>query len=190
MKLKFFVFTLALLVLPSVAFAAGNCTKEGGKDYYTVGTATVEGIGNSTDQCISDKRLLEYYCDEQGKFEYEYYDCDVSCVDGACSGGPVIPPSNETCVESWKCSNWTGCVTNQQTRTCEDLNACNTTLNKPAETQSCGTTTPATPFPGGFAQYRYYIVGGVILLLIVLYFVLKKKEPEVKEPEKKEEEKK
>lgn len=47
---------------------------------------------------------------------------------------PNIDPS---CVESWTCSNWGACVTETETRTCTDSNACGTTDNKPDETRAC-----------------------------------------------------
>lgn len=44
------------------------------------------------------------------------------------------------CVESWTCTDWvpSPCPSSeQQTRICIDINNCNTTNNKPSETQSC-----------------------------------------------------
>ncbi|MFH1331928.1 MAG: hypothetical protein ABIH63_01450 [archaeon] len=194
MKLKFLLYVSALLVLSAVVMAAGNCTKEGGKDYFTAGVATVEGVGDSPDVCVGDKRLLEYYCNDAGKLEYEYYDCPDACVEGACSGESPELPSNETCTENWSCGDWSDCADSQQTRTCVDLNDCNTTTSKPVEVEVCvPEQPPVTPPASGLTQYRYYIIGGIVSLLIILYLVMKKKEPKVmetKEPEKKEEEKK
>ncbi|MFH1364402.1 MAG: hypothetical protein ABIH52_01975, partial [Candidatus Aenigmatarchaeota archaeon] len=42
-----------------------------------------------------------------------------------------------TCTESWTCGDWSECVDGTQTRTCTDANACNTTVNKSAESQTC-----------------------------------------------------
>ncbi len=198
MKARFLVFIFALLVLPSVVFAAGNCTKEGGKDYYNVGTAVVEGVSSSTDECVGDKRLLEYYC-ENNALEYEYYDCTDACSEGACTesattpGGTTNVTPSGVCVENWRCSDWSACTDGKQTRTCVDGNNCNTTTGKPAESQSCTpvTPTPTTPQTSGFTKYRYYIVGGIIVLLIILYFVFREKPGASKMPNegmKKEEE--
>ena len=41
------------------------------------------------------------------------------------------------CEENWQCSDWSSCVNNKQTRTCNDLNDCNTFINKPSETKIC-----------------------------------------------------
>lgn len=187
MKLKLFVAFLAVLVIPSVVLAAGNCTKDGGKDYNTAGIS-IAGTDQYPDQCIDEVTLEEYYCEANG-LEYEYYTCPTSCVDGACTGG-TNETTNETtpppCVEDWKCNDWSSCVNSQQTRTCTDANDCGTTLNKPVEAQTCNPVTP--PTTSGVVNYRYYIIGGIILLLIILYFVFRKK-PEVKEVPKTEEKK-
>lgn len=53
-----------------------------------------------------------------------------------------------TCVEDWNCTAWSACSGGVQTRTCTDLNACGTTLNKPAESQSCSTG-GSSCFPAG-----------------------------------------
>ena len=45
--------------------------------------------------------------------------------------------TNETCTENWVCTGWSSCIENIQTRTCNDLNSCNTAKNKPSETQYC-----------------------------------------------------
>ncbi|MEM4245559.1 MAG: hypothetical protein QXR60_05150 [Candidatus Nanoarchaeia archaeon] len=186
MKLRFFVFALALLVIPAVL--AQDCTKEGGVNYYKVGTALVKGT-EYTDMCIGDKRLLEYFCDNKGMLEYEYFDCEEACVDGACSEAGTMP-SGEECVEDWECSEWSACVDGKQTRSCEDANDCGTTENLPALEQTCGEQPPVTPpvttpTTSGFVKYRYYIIGGVIVVLIILYLLLRKKENKEKEPEKK-----
>ena len=69
------------------------------------------------------------------------------CSSGACltpsgplpsgGGGGVYIPPKKTCNESWTCTDWSACVSGTQTRTCTDLNNCNTTKSKPNETQSC-----------------------------------------------------
>ena len=54
-----------------------------------------------------------------------------------------------SCTESWSCSAWSSCSNSVQTKTCTDLNACGTTTNKPATTQSCTVTPPPPPPSGG-----------------------------------------
>ena len=43
----------------------------------------------------------------------------------------------EGCVETWSCTNWSTCSSNQQTRSCIDVNDCGTNTSKPSENQSC-----------------------------------------------------
>ncbi|NIA03946.1 MAG: hypothetical protein GWP09_01180 [Nitrospiraceae bacterium] len=48
------------------------------------------------------------------------------------------PTTPRTCIEKWVCSNWSKCYPSGiQTRTCTDLNKCNTTEKKPAQSQKC-----------------------------------------------------
>ncbi|MCW1297029.1 MAG: hypothetical protein OH319_05095 [Candidatus Parvarchaeota archaeon] len=78
------------------------------------------------------------------------------CGDGSCNGAetcsscpqdcgtcppPPPPPPPPPCQENWTCtswSDWSDCINNVQTRTrtCNDLNNCNTTKNKPNETET------------------------------------------------------
>lgn len=46
------------------------------------------------------------------------------------------------CVSDWQCSNWNTCTNFQQARTCEDLNSCDISTNKPPVVQSCYVSTP------------------------------------------------
>jgi hypothetical protein len=64
----------------------------------------------------------------------------------------TIEYGNETCTESWSCSDWSSCVNSIQTRSCEDLNNCGTTFDKPSESRSCTTAPPAGPGGGGGAS--------------------------------------
>ncbi|MFH0971261.1 MAG: hypothetical protein V1835_01715, partial [Candidatus Micrarchaeota archaeon] len=50
---------------------------------------------------------------------------------------PSASPSTLPCTENWSCTSWSACNGVTQTRTCIDSNACNTTINVPAESQSC-----------------------------------------------------
>ncbi|MCK5020628.1 MAG: DUF333 domain-containing protein [Candidatus Peribacteraceae bacterium] len=52
-------------------------------------------------------------------------------------GSPSFFVASSTCTEDWSCISWSNCVDGGQSRTCEDLNDCGTTKNKPSETQSC-----------------------------------------------------
>jgi len=45
--------------------------------------------------------------------------------------------SISSCREDWKCTEWTECSNNVQTRTCQDLNSCDTQFVKPDESKVC-----------------------------------------------------
>jgi len=102
-------------------------------------------------------------------------------------------PTNVTtpaCVEKWTCGNWTACDKGGQSRTCTDENNCDTTIQKPAITQSCEVVPaePATnetasgegkppaekkPFFAGLmdkpmTRTTVYIVGGVVVLAVLI----------------------
>ena len=41
------------------------------------------------------------------------------------------------CEEDWECAQWSSCLNNKKTRTCNDLSNCGTILDKPALEESC-----------------------------------------------------
>ena len=55
---------------------------------------------------------------------------------------PGAPPCNT----NWSCSAWTSCNNNEQTRTCQDANNCNTNLGKPLILQACSTLPTCNPY--------------------------------------------
>jgi len=61
--------------------------------------------------------------------------CDPAT--GQCSLCTLDCTDHEKCVENWQCTEWSDCVNGTQIRTCNDINNCNTTENKPLENQSC-----------------------------------------------------
>jgi hypothetical protein len=46
----------------------------------------------------------------------------------------------QTCIQNWSCSAWGTCTSGAQTRTCTDLNNCSNITGKPAENQSCSSS--------------------------------------------------
>ena len=62
--------------------------------------------------------------------------CPVDCANST--------ENSTQCIENWNCTEWSECINGTQTRTCIDLNECNTTLNKPPELQECDVTTSTT----------------------------------------------
>ncbi|RLG12597.1 hypothetical protein DRN73_01930 [Candidatus Pacearchaeota archaeon] len=59
---------------------------------------------------------------------------------GGDSESPGGGGGGSTCIENWSCSNWSICINNLQSRTCNDLNNCGTIKNKPNETQNCSSS--------------------------------------------------
>ncbi len=58
-----------------------------GKDYSIKGTVngvTVQGSFEYTDRCSEDDSLIEYYCNSDGSYGKEIYNCPESCDDGVC----------------------------------------------------------------------------------------------------------
>ncbi len=58
-----------------------------GKDYETWGYIKINGTKEYLDDCISDLRLREYYCNEEypGNLAFEIYSCYDTCEDGECT---------------------------------------------------------------------------------------------------------
>jgi len=57
----------------------------------------------------------------------------------------TIEYGNETCTESWSCTDWSSCTAGTQTKTCTDSNDCGTSFNKPDESRSCEISSPGGP---------------------------------------------
>lgn len=60
-----------------------------------------------------------------------------------CESKIIIEP--EPCIENWNCGEFSSCLNNRQTRDCNDLNKCGTTISKPSLTQECNIEPPITP---------------------------------------------
>lgn len=72
----------------------------------------------------------------------------IPAADGIVMLSTTNPPNNPSqCTEQWSCSDWSACSNDQQTRTCTDSNACRTTAQRPALTQTCAVTPPADTTP-------------------------------------------
>jgi len=83
----------------------------------------------------------------------------------------AAPPENVTapaCVENWQCTEWSECINGTQTRTCTDLNACGTTLNKPEEQRSCVVEKKVPPSPG----FPTTIVIVIVIVAIVIFGII------------------
>ncbi len=62
---------------------------------------------------------------------------DSSGGGGSTRVGGGSGSTSYVCYENWQCSDWSACANEKQTRTCEDLEKCGTTITKPTEFQAC-----------------------------------------------------
>lgn len=67
--------------------------------------------------------------------EYPDCSCEWVCVGG---GSDVVTG----CTPNWTCTGWSDCVSGVQTRTCTDVNNCNTSIDKPEESRTCELANP------------------------------------------------
>jgi len=88
------------------------------------------------------------------------------------------PPSNSgSCVENWKCNDWSNVNEQCGTRTCEDLNKCGTTQLKPKVSEKCSTVgflsfTGAVTGIGNFAKSGEGIATFLGLIMVVVLTIL------------------
>jgi hypothetical protein len=54
-----------------------------------------------------------------------------------------------TCIEQWKCGEWSECISGRQVRSCQDLSGCRTYTFRPATEQNCS---PKTEKPANIEQ--------------------------------------
>ena len=97
---------------------------------------------------------------------------------GSCSYNPNY---------DWNCNEWSECINNQQTRTCQKSNNCGTTYGKPNEIQTCSVTILPTNQTQPLKQeptkptksWLVYILIGIaivaVVILITTYIILKRK---------------
>lgn len=96
-----------------------QCTDtDNGKNFFVKGIVTNNGTSpggsyfeaNGTDFCSTNKKLNEYFCDENSYINHELYECPVSCRGGVCSeiscstlGGSCL--LNTDCCDNLVCIN-------------------------------------------------------------------------------------
>ena len=91
----------------------------------------------------SDPIRVDIKIGETKKFDLNndgFYDIQVKLnnIEGGVPEIYIKKIHESTCIENWNCGDWSSCSEQgSQTRTCNDLNSCGTTKDKPAITQSC-----------------------------------------------------
>lgn len=104
-------------------------------------TFEVREIGESTldlydTKLVDHNAALVVHNIEDGYFSNKQPVKEPTPTPGVPSG-PAASIGAPVCEENWDCTSWSECINNIQTRTCTDLNACGTTVNKPGEERSC-----------------------------------------------------
>lgn len=131
-----------------------------GMDVFTKSNSTV-GSYTMVDTCNRDGTLSERYCSGD-KILLNRSKCPdgYTCSEGACinqtenNDNGIILDINETelnnsnvtvpdfgndtaCEENWMCSEWSQCINETQTRTCEDENDCDNGDVLPSQVKDC-----------------------------------------------------
>jgi len=134
--------------------------KEGESQYFNITKFDLDGTIPSTQWYLDGKPLAG-----QTEDEYTYFasytssgihNITVIITDGllndshewrlevidvptpAYAAGPSTTQAPPSCIENWRCSEWSVCpVYEIQTRKCWDLNNCGTTFHKPIESRKC-----------------------------------------------------
>ena len=95
------------------------------------------------------------------------------------NNNPSSTPSSNSgsCVENWKCNDWSNANEQCGTRTCEDLNKCGTTQLKPKVSEKCSTVgflsfTGAVTGIGNFAKSGEGIATFLGLIMVVVLTIL------------------
>ncbi|MFH1209194.1 MAG: MopE-related protein [archaeon] len=123
-------------------FEGGDCSDNDNDGYNNDGCGGTDCNDNNVSinpgaiEVCTD--LIDNNCNGLTDFADSY-----SCNGTGIGPGPVTPPA--TCIENWDCSPFVpsdeDCNNNeQQTRTCVDINNCQTSLTKPIESKLCGGT--------------------------------------------------
>ena len=106
-----------------------------------------------------------------------------SCsTDGSSGGGSSGIIDLRGCNPIWSCSDWSQCVEDGiRTRTCSDINHCDSILNKPSEIAGCdnGNITNLGVIRLGEQQEKsllggntWWIIVGIVLLIILVLIVI------------------
>ncbi|MEK6842390.1 MAG: hypothetical protein AABX84_01120, partial [Nanoarchaeota archaeon] len=89
---------------------------------------------------LSNQSNFDYTFSSDGEYKWNCFANDSSRNFAWASNRTIkISASLNACTPNWSCddTNWSECIDDLQTRTCNDLNSCNNNSTKPAENQSC-----------------------------------------------------
>jgi len=103
---------------------------------------TTEICGNNIDEDCNGSDLACPAC-SQGQIVSRCTCGSTVYSTGYCCNN-VWSSSACVCTPSWQCTTWSACLNNIQTRTCTDVNNCGVSTDKPAELQSCSSSSGDT----------------------------------------------
>ncbi len=124
--------TFSSLIKKVVSCGDNTCTGSYGSDPDNILRVQAE-----------DGQTIQFFLDAVAVGKADYQSWEVSELN---FNGASFPIEKKGCVEDWKCGSWSDCSAGTQTRSCNDLNKCDSDLLKKKEEQKCGTaaTKPAS----------------------------------------------
>lgn len=93
--------------------------------------------GNIEGKCGYESKKIYYRLENNVCNQIEIYPSEKTDNDYSNLSDCNSQIFQSICTENWNCTSWSACSNSQQSRTCSDLNNCETLINKPALTQSC-----------------------------------------------------
>ncbi len=129
-------------VIPKVWFEYGTTTSYGKSTLMSMvfggGHFFHGGFNSSTWTEFSPGTTYHYRAVSTDNFLSTVYgeDKTFTTLPSTIGGGNVCNPN-------WQCGPWSVCTNSVQTRACADANNCQTSLNKPSESQSCAPVQPS-----------------------------------------------
>lgn len=102
----------------------------------------VSSISEISRECSSSDEYLIQCPGSNGSLSCSISNISLFVSGLAHSAVREIIPRNLSCTPVWNCTAWSSCSGDLQSRTCADLNSCNITSGKPAETQICVSCNP------------------------------------------------
>ena len=96
------------------------------------------------------------------------------------SGGGSSGGGSSLCIENWDCTDWDVCKEGKQTRTCNDINNCGTTILKPSLERECsvegqegeaGIGLETQESQSFFSKITGAVIGGGVTSIVSLIFI-------------------
>jgi flagellar basal body-associated protein FliL len=115
--------------------------KNSSSDQICIKDTTISLISNISADCDEDD---EYLINCPGSSDG--YNCTITNSTFTVIGlehSAVKEIISTSCSTNWSCSAWSNCTNSTRTRTCTDVNNCNTTSGRPVLNESCNVVAPS-----------------------------------------------